>query len=76
MDAARAGKPLRFINGPADPISGAHMAARWGDLVGHDSVVLLEPLIGHWPQLEAPAAVVAAFLKGVAVVPVPVPAAA
>ncbi len=45
-------------------------------MVGHDSVVLLEPPIGHWPQLEAPAAVVAAFLKGVGVVPVPVPAAA
>lgn len=53
--------PLRFINGPEDPVSGRHMAERYRELVPHPDVVLLEG-IGHYPQLEAPEAVLAAFL--------------
>jgi pimeloyl-ACP methyl ester carboxylesterase len=45
--------PLRFINGTQDPVSGAHMAARYRALVPNPDVVLLEG-IGHYPQLEAP----------------------
>lgn len=56
--------PLRFVDGLADPISGAHMAERYRALVPRPDVVEL-PGIGHYPQLEAPRAVgdaVEAFL--------------
>jgi pimeloyl-ACP methyl ester carboxylesterase len=53
--------PLRFINGLLDPISGAHMVARYRELVPHPDVVEL-PDAGHYPQLEAPGAVLAAIL--------------
>lgn len=53
--------PLRLINGPADPISGAHMAERYRQLVPRPDVVSL-PGIGHYPQVEAPQAVAEALL--------------
>jgi pimeloyl-ACP methyl ester carboxylesterase len=53
--------PLRFINGPEDPVSGRHMAERYRELVPNPDVVLLEG-IGHYPQLEAPDRVLEAFL--------------
>lgn len=52
--------PLRLINGPEDPVSGAHMARRYEELVPKADVVLL-PGIGHYPQVEAPDRVLAAF---------------
>lgn len=58
----RTGVPLRFINGPADPVSGAHAAARYRELVPHPDVVLLDG-IGHYPQLEAPERVLEAYLE-------------
>jgi pimeloyl-ACP methyl ester carboxylesterase len=45
--------PIRFINGLEDPISGAHMAARYRELIPNPDVVEL-PRIGHYPQHEAP----------------------
>jgi pimeloyl-ACP methyl ester carboxylesterase len=54
--------PLRFINGLVDPISGAHMAARYRELVPYPDVVEL-PGVGHYPQLEAPDAVLDAILE-------------
>jgi pimeloyl-ACP methyl ester carboxylesterase len=54
--------PLRVIDGGADPISGAHMVARYRELVPDPDVVLL-PEVGHYPQVEAPAAVLAAYLN-------------
>ena len=53
--------PLRFINGLRDPISGAHMVARYRELVPNPDVVEL-PTVGHYPQLEASAGVEAAAL--------------
>lgn len=53
--------PMRFINGSADPVSGAPMAARYRELVPNPDVVILEN-IGHYPQLEAPIGVAKAFL--------------
>lgn len=53
--------PVRLIAGLADPISGAHMVARYRALVPRADVVEL-PGVGHYPQLEAPAAVAAAIL--------------
>lgn len=52
--------PIGFINGSADPISGAHMAARWRALLGDEHLVEL-PGIGHYPQLESPPAVLEAY---------------
>lgn len=53
--------PLRLINGPEDPVSGAHMAARYRELVPNPDIVSL-PEIGHYPQVEAPDAVADAFI--------------
>jgi pimeloyl-ACP methyl ester carboxylesterase len=54
-------QPLTLINGLADPISGAHMVTRFRELVPQGKVVEL-PGIGHYPQIEAPDAVLAAAL--------------
>ncbi len=48
--------PMRFINAPYDPNSGLHMAKRYQALIPQPDVVLLDETIGHWPQIEAPAA--------------------
>lgn len=53
--------PLRVIDGGADPVSGAHMVARYRELVPNPDTVILDG-IGHYPQVEAPDAVLAAFL--------------
>jgi len=45
--------PLAVIDGAADPVSGAHMVARYRELIGKGYVALL-PGIGHYPQVEAP----------------------
>ncbi|HEY3829773.1 MAG TPA: alpha/beta hydrolase [Solirubrobacteraceae bacterium] len=53
--------PMRLINGPYDPNSGQHMADRYLELIPAPDVILLDPTIGHWPQIEAPEAVVEHF---------------
>ncbi len=45
--------PLRFINGPADPISGKMMADKYTEIVPNADVISLGT-IGHYPQTEAP----------------------
>lgn len=57
----RAPCPLRLINGPVDPVSGAHMVARYRELVPNPDVVSL-PGIGHYPQVEDPDGVWAALV--------------
>ncbi len=54
--------PLRLINGCLDPISGRHLAERYQFLVPNPDVALLED-IGHYPQVEAPERVLAAFFE-------------
>ena len=56
-----AAMPVRLIDGLVDPISGAHMVARYRELVPNPDVVEL-PGVGHYPQLEAPAEVERAIL--------------
>jgi pimeloyl-ACP methyl ester carboxylesterase len=58
---ARASMPLRYVVGMADPVSGAHVAARWRELIANADVIEL-PGIGHYPQVEAPQAVLDAVL--------------
>lgn len=45
--------PMRFINGPEDPVSGRHMGERYLELIPGGDVVYLEG-IGHYPQVEDP----------------------
>jgi pimeloyl-ACP methyl ester carboxylesterase len=53
--------PLRLIDGGYDPISGAHMLARYRELISDADTVLLDG-IGHYPQVEAPEAVLQHYL--------------
>jgi pimeloyl-ACP methyl ester carboxylesterase len=54
--------PRRLIDGPLDPVSGAHLAARYRELVPEADVVEL-PGIGHYPQVEDPRGVLRAFFE-------------
>ncbi len=53
--------PMRLIDGPVDPNSGRHMAQRYLEVIPNPDVVMLDDGIGHWPQIEAPDAVLAHF---------------
>ena len=53
--------PLRLIDGVFDPISGGHMVQRYVELVPNPDVVRL-PEVGHYPQVEAPEAVLQGYL--------------
>ncbi|MEM9013876.1 MAG: alpha/beta hydrolase, partial [Pseudomonadota bacterium] len=52
--------PFCIINGGADPVSGAHLFDHFTTAFPHAFAKLL-PEIGHYPQTEAPDAVVEAF---------------
>ena len=54
--------PLAVIDGAADPISGAHMVARFREIVGKGHLIELEG-IGHYPQVEAPELVLEHYLE-------------
>ena len=54
--------PLKLIDGAYDPISGRHMVARFRELVPHGDVTELEK-IGHYPHVEAPREVLAAYFE-------------
>ena len=54
--------PRRLICGAADPISGAHLAQRYLELVPDPDVVVLEG-VGHYPQLEDAGRVVDEYLR-------------
>jgi pimeloyl-ACP methyl ester carboxylesterase len=54
--------PMRVIDGAVDPISGAHMVARYRELIANPDTVLLDD-IGHYPQTEAPEQVLAHYLQ-------------
>ena len=56
-----AAMPLRLIVGMDDPVSGAHMAQRYRELVPHADVLELAG-IGHYPQWEAPERVAEALM--------------
>ena len=45
---------LGVINGSVDPVSGAHMVVRYRELNCRLDYVAELPLIGHYPQVEAP----------------------
>jgi len=52
-----------------DPVSGAHMVARFTEVVGEPAFRQSLSTIGHYPQVEAPLSVTAgyrAFLQQIA----------
>lgn len=51
---AAAKVPVRFINGLADPVSGAHLVKRFREIMPHRDIIEL-PEIGHFPHFESPA---------------------
>ena len=55
--------PIGLINGSVDPVSGAHMVERYREIVSRDHFIAELPAIGHYPQVEAPDAVVEAYLQ-------------
>jgi pimeloyl-ACP methyl ester carboxylesterase len=54
--------PRLLVNGPVDPVSGAHMVERYRALVPNPDVVLL-PGIGHYPHVEDAPGVLRALEK-------------
>jgi len=52
--------PLALVNGSADPVSGAHMVARFREVLGSRHFIRELPGIGHYPQMGAPEAVLSA----------------
>ncbi len=52
---------IRLINGPEDPISGRHLAEHYANLRPDADIVYIKG-VGHYPQIEAPQAVLDAFL--------------
>ncbi|MBZ2187706.1 alpha/beta hydrolase [Alcanivorax sp. JB21] len=61
--------PLAVINGSADPVSGAHMVARFRELVGAQHFIRELADIGHYPHMEAPAATLGAWQAFIAQLP-------
>ena len=55
--------PVALINGSADPVSGAHMVARYREVVRSDDRIVALSGIGHYPQVEAPERVVGELLS-------------
>lgn len=52
--------PLRFAVGPEDPVSGENMARRYEEVFPNSEVERFEG-VGHYPQWEAPDAVLGSF---------------
>lgn len=55
--------PIALINGSVDPVSGAHMVARYREVVSPNHFIVELAEIGHYPQVEAPEAVLEAYLQ-------------
>lgn len=54
--------PVKLIDGMVDPISGAHMVARYRQLIPDANVTELAE-VGHYPQVQAPGQVLKAYLE-------------
>lgn len=47
-------QPFRFINGLADPVSGAHLVKRFRKLFPDQTDIIELPGVGHFPHFEKP----------------------
>lgn len=54
--------PLRFINGLADPVSGAHLVKRFREILPHQDIIELVD-IGHFPHFETPQETIRYFFE-------------
>jgi pimeloyl-ACP methyl ester carboxylesterase len=54
--------PRKLLCGALDPVSGRHLAERYRELVPDADVTLFDDL-GHYPHLEAPQAILAAYFE-------------
>lgn len=62
VDALREAEiALGLINGSVDPVSGAHMVARYREIISKQHFITELPTIGHYPQVEAPDEVLKAY---------------
>ena len=61
LNAARC--PIGLINGSLDPVSGEHMVQRFLELLGDEHFLRRLPRVGHYPQIEAPDEVFAAYAE-------------
>lgn len=55
--------PFRFINGSADPVSGAHLVERFRQVVPQQTDIIELPGIGHFPHFETPDKVLDLFFE-------------
>jgi pimeloyl-ACP methyl ester carboxylesterase len=55
--------PFLMINGSADPVSGQHLVERFRESVPEQKNIVELAGIGHFPHLEAPAAVLRELSK-------------
>jgi pimeloyl-ACP methyl ester carboxylesterase len=55
--------PIGLINGSVDPVSGEHMVQRFEELIGKEHFIRRLTTVGHYPQVEAPEAVLTAYLE-------------
>lgn len=55
--------PIALINGSADPVSGRHMVAHYREVVSSDHFIRELADIGHYPQVEAPGAVLEEYRR-------------
>jgi pimeloyl-ACP methyl ester carboxylesterase len=63
--------PIGLINGSLDPVSGDHMVQRFLEVVGDQHFIERLPRVGHYPQVEAPEAVLEGALRFFAGAPTP-----
>jgi pimeloyl-ACP methyl ester carboxylesterase len=55
--------PVAVINRSLDPVSGKHLVDRYREAVGNDRFIVEIDDVGHYPQVEAPEAVVVAWRR-------------
>ena len=56
-------KSKNFINGLTDPVSGAHLVARFRQILPHQTDIIELENIGHYPHFEAPETVLEKFFQ-------------
>lgn len=56
-------QPFRFINGLADPVSGAHLVKRFREVLPHQKDIIELDSIGHFPHFEIPETILEKFFE-------------
>jgi pimeloyl-ACP methyl ester carboxylesterase len=56
-------QPFRFINGLADPVSGAHLVKRFREVLPAQKDIIELESVGHFPHFEIPETVLEKFLE-------------